>query len=115
MINRFKFHLLIVWTIFILFLTLMPVPDIGIETENYYDKIVHLFLFGIFSYLLYLNLSFSRLKRVATTIFVSVIFSIIIEFFQYFVPGRNPSYLDFWAGFVGVLMFIIVPYVKDKK
>ncbi len=93
----------------------MPVPDIGITSENYYDKIVHVFLFGIFSYLFYFNLRSKFFKKILFSAGVGVIFSLLIELLQLFVPGRDASFLDFLAGVIGVLVFLTIAYAKNKK
>ena len=105
MLNKFKFHLLIIWIVFVFILTLMPVPEIHGTIETYYDKVAHVFLFGIFSYLFYLNLSLSVLKKVILSIGVGISFSLLVEFLQLFVPGRDASHLDFLAGLFGILIF----------
>jgi VanZ family protein len=114
-IKKFKRQLLIIWTTFVLILTLMPTPDIGGDKEMYYDKIAHVFLFGIFSYLLFFNIDRSIVKKIIYSIIAGIGFSLLIEFLQVFIPGRDASHLDFIAGLFGILIFTSLSYVKNKE
>ena len=114
LIEKIKKHLLIIWTAFVLILTLMPTPEYNGDKEMYYDKVAHVFLFGIFAYLFYRSFELKTWKRIIFSIIAGIGFSLLIEFLQLFVPGRDASEMDLVAGVVGVLGFVFVAY-KQKK
>jgi len=115
-IEKFKKPALIVWSILILVLTCVPMPDYAGEKETYYDKIAHIFLFGIFAYLFFYNLSFkNQAKKIVLSFIVAISFSLMIEFFQTFVPGRDANELDFVAGVLGIGLFLVLVFFKERK
>jgi len=73
--KKLKKYLLYIWALIILALTTFPVPEYEGTIEKYYDKIAHLFLFGILAYLIYGNIftQFSRWKTVSISFFISLL------------------------------------------
>lgn len=120
---------LLIWTLIIVLLTLTPgnyIPKITSFLDWLSpDKIVHLFLFGIYAILLFEGIRrqswnlYLRKKAVFTGFWVGMVFAIFTEVMQkYVIPGRNGSYYDFLADtlglFVGYVSWRIIRR-NDKK
>lgn len=114
--RRHRIFILVYWIIFILILISFPMNDYHGTKVTYYDKVVHIFLFGVFVYLLnYVLIARRRpwfLKLFLITTSVGFFFSALCEFIQIYVPGRDVSTLDFTAGSIGVLLAEIITYVR---
>ncbi len=108
----------IVWTLFILVLTLLPgraIPNVGIFQI---DKLVHIFFFSVLMVLLLYGLQKINEHRIffVNLILIAIVYciglGIIIEILQLFVPGRDFSLLDIVADAsgtgLGYLIFIFV-------
>ena len=81
-------------------LSLVP-PKSGVEMANN-DKFYHFAAYAILSF----NFWFISIQKLhfLVGIFLLIFYGILIEFFQGFVPGRNPSFYDALANSVGVLI-----------
>jgi len=113
----FKIPLLpgIIWTLLIALATLLPgnfIPKITTFIDWLSpDKLVHLFLFGIYTFLLIEG--FSRQSRYAflqkhpviIAIMLGIVFAFFTETMQKFViPGRNGNVYDFLADTLGCFL-----------
>ena len=88
------------------------------------DKIVHLLLFGLFSYLtlwgyrkqlLSVNGS-SQIKALLFTLFLTILYGALTELMQKYVfVNRYGSYFDFLANSIGCVLGVIVFYLYLKK
>ena len=111
--NKLFLVLFIILIIAISVLSLLP-PKSGIELGKS-DKINHFLAYAILS----LNFGFISTKN--RSYFVGIPFliayGILIEFFQGFVPGRDPSFYDALANSVGVFLgfFIFRLFSRIKK
>ena len=104
-------------------LTLMPGRYIDhqdfIRIPNF-DKIVHMGLFLVFAILFYGLLagdSFSGRYRyfpLFITLLTSIGYGVLIEFFQRYVPGRDPDIYDAFADSAGALFGIVVILIKKN-
>ena len=107
------------WAFLVLALIAFPTPEYEGTKITWHDKIIHIIMFGGFSYLLIYLLAASKLKNFLFILFLGlsagILYSILGEFIQSFVPGRTVSEYDFYAGAAGSLLFTIVAYVKFKK
>ena len=111
--------LVICWSVMIMIFFVWPMPETNyiayeVEKISIYDKLVHIVLFGVFTYLVILA-GFSFKKNyfiISLTSFVlSFNYIILGEYVQAFVPGRNPTYPDLFAGLLGTLIAIIFGYI----
>lgn len=108
----------ILWGIFILVLTLMPgndIPRVPIWIERLHpDKIVHLFIFAVFAFLLVdgfrkqgnppFTINFALLLAMLVSIFIGG----ATELLQgWFIPLRSAEWKDFYADSAGTLIVII--------
>ena len=111
--NKLFLVLFIILIIAISLLSLLP-PKSGLELGKS-DKINHFLAYAILS----LNFGFISTKN--RSYFVGIPFLIayglLIEFFQGFVPGRDPSFYDALANSVGVFsgFFIFRLFSRIKK
>ncbi len=119
----------LVWTLLIALLTLLPGNYIPKVTTFFdwlgSDKLIHLFLFGIYTYLLLEGLNkqskyvFLQKYPVLTSLFIGIVFAIFIETMQRLViPGRNGNIYDFLADMLGCFLGYISWYIirrNEKK
>jgi VanZ family protein len=116
--------LAIIWTCSILLLCLEPASELPKIEINNLDKIVHFVFHLVFIFLWYLYL-FSKRKSTnySTPIilfFVSLVFGILIEFFQQtFTTSRNGDLLDIVSNISGaitaILTLILFQYFRNIK
>ena len=100
----------IIWALIVLVLTLMPgkaIPDVGFFNA---DKLVHFFIFGfqmILTSFALVKIARLKAKPENPVLFAgvfSVLFGIMIEFIQNYVPGRSFSIADMIANTIGVIL-----------
>jgi VanZ family protein len=126
-----KFIPAIAWFIVVAVLTLMPgndLPKVGWLTRiKYFDKIIHIGLFGVLMFLFCLPfikapLPFSqKINRCIKIALVVSLWGLTIEFIQkYCVPGRDFELLDWAADSLGVLISLwlglkLMPATRQAK
>lgn len=83
-----------------------------------FDKMVHTLEFGLFGMLLYRSFFFhlSVSRPYFFTIAAGSSYAVLDEFHQYFVPGRSCSINDFFADFIGLVIFAgVSAYLNVSK
>ena len=94
-------------------MSLLP-PKSGLELGKS-NKLNHFLAYAILS----LNFGFlsTKIRSYFIGIPLLIAFGILIEFFQGFVPGRDPSFYDALANSVGVFLgfFIFSLFSRIKK
>ena len=111
--NKLFLVLFIILIIAITLLSLLP-PKSDFELGKS-DKLNHFLAYAI------LSLNFGFISTKIRSYFIGIPFLItyglLIEFFQGFVPGRDPSFYDALANFVGVFsgFFIFRLFSRIKK
>lgn len=119
----------LLWTMLIALLTLIPgnyIPKVTTFLDWLGpDKLVHLFIFGVYAYLLIVGFSkqkpglFTSKNAVLSALSIGMVFALFTEVMQRFViPGRNGSYYDFLADLLGLALgYMIWSIVRriDKK
>ena len=111
--NKLFLVLFIILIIAITVLSLLP-PKSGLELGKS-DKLNHFLAYAI------LSLNFGFISTKIRSYFIGIPFLIayglLIEFFQGFVPGRDPSFYDALANFVGVFsgFFIFRLFSRIKQ
>lgn len=116
----------LLWTIIIGVLTLVPgnyIPKVSSFLDWLSpDKLIHLLLFGIYTF--FLSESFSRQVKSRMTSRYPMIFSLgtgmVFAFFTemmqaYVIPGRNGNVYDFLADTLGCLLGLIIWKIIMKK
>jgi len=105
----------ILWTMLIALLTLIPgnyIPRVTTFLDWLGpDKLVHLFIFGVYAYLLIEGFrrqkpgSITHEHAVLSGLLIGMVFAIFTEVMQRFViPGRSGNYFDFLADLLGLLL-----------
>lgn len=114
-----RFYLLISWLIFVLVVSVTPVPETGIEQEGL-DKLTHFIMYGItaliFLKTLFLKSPAGLRKAGSLSILFSVLYGILMEIFQFFLSYRSFSVGDIFFNFLGASFSIMAWgfYLKVK-
>jgi len=107
----------LIWAILIFIASSVPrVPELKIGIKHT-DKIIHFVEFGIFGVLLLLFFSRDgKLTKgnVAISFLAGVIWAVLDEYHQSFVPGRDPSIFDLTADVIGIFFFQFVFLLKKE-
>lgn len=109
MAKQAKF-LFFVWTSFVFTLLAWPMPEYEGTIETSYDKVAHIFMFGIFSFLF---LKWRRSASAKRSVYIyalalGIAYPFFGELVQSVVPGRDVSEKDLAAGIIGSLTGIII-------
>jgi VanZ family protein len=111
--------ILIYWTAFIYIMIAFPTPPYDGEIIGWHDKVFHMFLFGVFSYLIarYLDV-FRRYQSFQIYIIsagLGIVYSIGAEIIQRYIPGRTVSEYDSLAGIAGIALALSLHYARNKR
>ena len=113
-----RFYIWLSVLVAILLLISFPTPEYNGTMVSYYDKVIHVIMFGAFAWVTYWWLSsYQKITfqfRLTLSGIIAVLYAALGEVIQGIVPGRDVSELDFAAGFLGVVFVIAFNYVKDK-
>lgn len=83
----------------------------------YYDKVIHLGLYGVFSFLLYAMFWFSRKHRFVAlkSVSIAVFIGVCMECLQYFVfIGRSADLIDGLVNSIGAILGVFC-YIYSKR
>jgi VanZ family protein len=114
-----KFWLpVIIWAGVIFVLSSIPSLKTNLEQDFLLRKIAHMVEFAILAFLLYRalrkeNLVFS--KSLILSIIFSLLYAFSDEFHQLFVQGRHGSLKDVGIDSVGIFIFSLACYYKNKR
>ncbi|GAB5526328.1 MAG: hypothetical protein Roseis2KO_42000 [Roseivirga sp.] len=117
----YKYHIpWVVWAISLAVLMLLPSDSFPEAKILSYDKLGHLGVFLIFTFLI--AWSFDRQqhsdKLKTNSIFwsltISIVYGSILEFAQQFIPGRMTDLYDFAANTIGAIVGTIV-FITFRK
>lgn len=115
--------LLIAWSLVVLVAISMPVPPSSPVSQvmsifDYFDKIAHVILFGMFAFLSAESL-FGRNKKILAVYTISFLlaccYAALSELIQVFIPTRSASVADFIAGAMGAAMALLIFYVRNQR
>lgn len=111
----YSWPVVFLYTLFLLFLSLMPTKNVSLGQVTYFDKVAHTIAYVILSFLLYTTL----LRRKNPQAFlVSLVYAATlgcaIEFLQKLVPYRSFEILDMAANFFGSVFGVFVVKLKHK-
>ncbi len=115
--------LIVCWGFLILIFFIYPMPEANFTNTTsggitFYDKLIHIILFGVFTYLIILaGFTFKKNYFIIslTSFVISFNYVTIGEYIQAFVPGRNPTYPDLAAGLIGTLIAIVLGYLMHQS
>ena len=109
--------ILICWLAAVLSLLWYPtvyVPH-AVSRITFYDKYAHMVFFGVMFFLVVsVGRTWEKFKfrHLAIFAFTAVtLINVTGEYVQGYIPGRDPSYLDFLAGLIGTLIAIPLTYM----
>ncbi|MBN1233592.1 MAG: VanZ family protein [Candidatus Coatesbacteria bacterium] len=103
----------IIWGIFILTITTIPGPELPkIPLFPGADKLAHFFLYGIFGYFLTKasRISFNLITSIFFPLCIGVIFAMIDELHQKYIPGRSCDIIDFTADTLGIIIGFLLTW-----
>ena len=124
--HKIKYRLLtFLYGLIILVVNSIPGDEIPLIRFPYFDKIVHFGIYFGFGFFLLMavieHLEISGWRSIGISIFIGTLFGAIDEFHQYVIPRRIPSFYDFSADALGVIlgtlfMFILImlKYIKIR-
>ncbi|MBO6585309.1 MAG: VanZ family protein [Gracilimonas sp.] len=108
--------LLIISTGAILYGTLFPVSYDVPRSLLGMDKLVHLIMFGAWTFFFGLVRFLKDKFKLIPVFIVGTLFGLIVEVLQYLLPtGRSPEFMDFIADLSGTGLAILVLYILAKK
>jgi len=113
-----KLYLVLTWAFFIFKLISFPVYGEVDTGSGYIDKLIHLILFGVLTYLLIkllLELKINFWLASVISFLLSSGYAIFTEHIQQFIPGRLYSWYDFGAGIFGSLLAVLFLYYFYNK
>jgi len=106
--------ILIAWIIIVFIGIALPSDDIpDINPVVNFDKIVHMILFGVVTFLMNGSLTlrgFTRRSAAIIGLLAGSAYAGLAEIIQLFVPGRSCSIYDFYAGVIGALIALIIAH-----
>jgi glycopeptide antibiotics resistance protein len=100
-VRRYRRPLFAAYTVWVLFLTLAPLPAATGRAPWWFDKVVHFGIFGGMAALLYLNLSQERRHHAIWVVGTAALFAGAIELAQSPLAFRSGDWWDFAWGAVG--------------
>jgi epoxyqueuosine reductase len=116
-----RFFVAVSWAGFIFAMIGQPMPPSNGSGISILDKLVHIFIFGVLSFLIFrvrqLEKNHGDIYQGATTFIITTVYAYICELYQTFVPGRTASDYDLMAGMIGAALGIIlaIRMFKNKK
>lgn len=125
MLERLKAHAYWparIWAVILAVLMLLPQDAFPDSKLFSYDKLAHIGVFIIFSVLVLAGYHLKGLLNANKTIYrnrsltICLVYGIVLEFLQQFVPGRMSDIYDLIANFTGALLGVIVfmIFIKNK-
>lgn len=113
---KLYFGLLVVSTGLILYGTLFPVDYEVPHQIVGLDKIVHILMFGAWSFFYGLVRFLKERFSLLPVLLMGSFFGLLIEILQHLLPtGRTPELMDFVADLTGTVLAVAVLYIIAKK
>lgn len=112
----------VLWGMFILGATLTPGKSLPSSSLFRFDKIIHAVIFGVFAWLV-LRAYFLSVKdnnRNKTNVYLivaaaTILFGILIEGMQQFIPDRGADRYDIIANTVGIIAAQVIFYFIHRR
>jgi VanZ family protein len=115
-VNKEKLFLVSFILVFIGIAILSLLPPKSIEKIGEHDKINHFIAYAVLS--LNFGLVVKNLKTYLFCLPLLIGYGLLLEYFQGFVPGRQPSWLDVLANSIGVsigfILYLLLSLKKQK-
>lgn len=101
--------ILILCALSIAYLSLMPAYTVTISN----DKLGHLIAYAVLTTIIGL-VWYPNLKSFGIGVLLALLYGVLIEFAQHFIPGRSLSVYDMLANASGVLIGIIITVIFHR-
>jgi VanZ family protein len=112
-VNKEKLLLVSLILVFIGIAILSLLPPKSIEKIGEHDKINHFIAYAVLS--LNVGLFVKKLKSYLFYLPLLIGYGLLLEYFQGFVPGRQPSWLDVLANSIGVGIGFMLYFLSSPK
>lgn len=100
------------WALSLALLMLLPQDSFPESKLFSYDKLAHIAVFALFSFLLGLAWFNTKKRKTINTKLIALtmclVYASLLEYLQRFVPGRMFDWYDFLANFTGGLVGVII-------
>jgi VanZ family protein len=109
---------IIVWMGVIFILSAIPSLKTDLEEDFLLRKIAHMVEFGILAWLFFRALNQEKIsfyKKLIFSFIFSVLYAFSDEFHQLFVRGRHGSLMDVGIDTVGIFIFSLIWYIKNRR
>ena len=120
-LKRFALWPAIIWGIVLAVLMLLPQDSFPESKLLSYDKLAHVVVFTIFSLLVLTGIELKRSSKSNNnsrriTLTICLVYGILLEGLQSYVPGRMSDIYDLIANFTGGLLGVILFsfFIKNK-
>jgi len=110
--------LVIFWMAIIFILSSIPNLKTNLEQDFLLRKIAHIVEFGILTFLLFRALNqekISFLKKLIFSFIIALFYAFTDELHQYYVIGRHCSFVDVGIDGLGIFIFSLACYYKNRK
>ncbi len=106
---------LIIWSIIVLIISVIPIPETGINSELHLDKVAHFLLYGITAILFFrvLKPKLSMKSSMLFSMMLSSLYGFFLEVTQYFISYRSFSLADIIANIFGAMVFVLTYTFKN--
>lgn len=121
-LRPFAYWPAIIWTIILAVLMLLPQDAFPESKLLSYDKLAHISVFAVFSVLVLSGYAIrskdkdNKTKHRKQALTICLVYGLLLEVLQQFVPGRMSDIYDLVANFIGALLGVIVFtfFIKNK-
>ncbi|WP_420385603.1 VanZ family protein [Roseivirga sp.] len=121
-LRPFAYWPAIIWAIILAVLMLLPQDAFPESKLLSYDKLAHISVFAIFSVLVLAGYTIgskdkdNKTKHRKQALTICLVYGLLLEVLQQFVPGRMSDIYDLVANFIGALLGVIVFtfFIKNK-
>jgi len=110
----------LLWVVIIYFLSAIPSSQLNFKLPPGSDKVVHAFIYFVLCWLarraFYNQTSFLMLRNssfLGAFIF-SVVYGLLDEYHQTFVPGRDADFYDLLADTGGALLYVAIAWLVHR-
>jgi VanZ family protein len=85
-------------------------PEIALKVS---DKLIHFIVFGVLGVMIYRSFEHAknvliRMHAYKLSILLAMLYGVLDEVHQYFVPGRDASIADWIADLLGAIIFLLI-------
>ncbi len=115
LLKRLGYYPAIIWAVILAILMLLPQDSFPESKLLSYDKLAHVGVFAILSFLVLMGILGKKgkhtRKQQIIALTISIVYGSLLEYLQTYMPGRMTDLYDFIAnctgGVVGVIIFSI--------